>query len=442
MALGELASKVVVTYRADTTDIKAKIRELTGEERKLAQAQLDSAEKHNAGLEKQVKGLAKMTAGFEVMKMAGIDLGAQFRELTGTTGQLTAAGFALGGAWGAAAGFVLDLANEHTTLFDSMDVMTMAMPGMREELQRQELAFRAFQSSIADAADELQRITGRVVKKGDFIDVGKLLLRGGADGGAEGRERAKPVKAGPARRTNFGDNARIGGSDFDFEFGATVPGGALADSLPRDEFGREVVFDTEALLKNRIKGNAAADKAASDKRESKLAGMFGPLSEFSGYTMAFQTLSGAVGSAMSAWIDGSMSAGKAFKAFVGEAVKGIAIQMAMEALKHGAYAIGALAMGDAKSAALHGTSAAKFAAGAIVAAGAAKALGSSGSAPGVGGGASGGGASAGTSAPAQSGTQTIIAYGDSFADDSPRQRILRAGRILSRVSGTSGIEYA
>ena len=201
----------------------------------------------------------------------------------------------------------------------------------------------------------------------------------------------------------------------------------------------------EALKKSLADGAGAVsrdmEKFNRAQTESKLAGIFGPLDEFNAYTMAFDTLSGAVGSAMTAWIDGSMSAGKAFKAFVGEAIKGISIQMAMEALKHGAYAIGALAMGDAKGAALHGTSAAKFAAGAIVAAGAAKALGSSGASAGSGPGAPSLGGGAGGSQP-QPGTQTIIAYGDSFAEDSPRQRLLRAGRIVSRVRGTSGIEYA
>ena len=434
MALGEIASKVVISYRADTTDIKAKIRELTGEERKLAQAQLESAEKHNAGLEKQIKGLGKMTAGFEVMRMAGIDLGKEFRELTGTTGQLTAAGFALGGAWGAAAGFVLDLANEHTTLFDSMNDIAMAMPEMREELRKQELAFQAFKESISDAADELQRITGRVVKKGDFIDVGKLLLRGGADGGAEGRERAKPAKASAPSQPRAEFGARF--TDYDFENGPVSTSlGVAAQSRSLDEFGRVNEPDPAKILNDRL-----AEQAS--QRETKLASMFGPLTDFDAYTMAFDTLSGAVGSAMSAWIDGSMSAGQAFTKFVGEAVKGISIQMAMESLKFGAYAIGSLAMGDAKGAALYGASAAKFAAGAAVAAVAAKALGSSGASAGVGGGASGGGASAGSGGGQQQGNAQIIAYGDSFADDSPRQRQLKAARVYAKVRGTSGVEYA
>lgn len=178
--------------------------------------------------------------------------------------------------------------------------------------------------------------------------------------------------------------------------------------------------------------------------QSKLEGVFGPLSDFNAYRAAFDGLTGAVGSALGAWIDGSMSAGKAFKAFISEAVKGIAIQMTIEALKHGAYAIGSLAYGDLRGAALHGKAAAGFAAGAIIAAGAAKGLAPGASAPSGGGGYSpsapnsiGGGTASGSS-----GTNVTIVYGDAFAEDSPRQRALTATKLVNRALGSRSVVEA
>ncbi len=179
------------------------------------------------------------------------------------------------------------------------------------------------------------------------------------------------------------------------------------------------------------------------KKESFLSSTFGPVGEFDIYAQAFSALSGAVGSAFSAWIDGSASAGQAFKAFAGEAVKSIAIQMAMEAMKEGAYALAALAWGNIPKATLHGQAALQFAAGTVIAGGVAKAM-----SPGSGGASAGRGASPG--APQNYGSQgggsqgvhNTIVYGDSFADDSPRQRQLRAERVVNKVIGTSGVVYA
>jgi hypothetical protein len=125
---------------------------------------------------------------------------------------------------------------------------------------------------------------------------------------------------------------------------------------------------------------AAADKtaalAAKNERKTKfLEGTFGKLSEFDAYKQAFGALSGAVGSAMGAWIDGSKSAGAAFKEFIGQALKGLAVQMEIEALKHAAYALGSLAFGDFSGAGRHAIAAAAFAAGGIAAGFAAKELG-------------------------------------------------------------------
>lgn len=175
---------------------------------------------------------------------------------------------------------------------------------------------------------------------------------------------------------------------------------------------------------------------ATGQQQSFLEKTFGPVDQFDLYAQGFQMLSGAVGSSLSAWIDGSASAGEAFKKFIGEALKGIAVQMAMESLKHGAYALGSLAFGDFRGAATHGKAALMFGTGAVLAAGAAKAFNgggasvpSTGSAPNVSGG------SGGAAQP-----ERIIVFGDPFAEDSPRGRQRQAKRMVSRALGNSSVE--
>ncbi len=188
-------------------------------------------------------------------------------------------------------------------------------------------------------------------------------------------------------------------------------------------------------------GGAGAGIRAA--QESELAKVFGPLSDFNAYKTAFDALGGAVGSALGAWIDGSQSAGEAFKAFIGEALKGTAVQLSIEALKHGAFAIGALAFGDIAGAAVHGKAAVAFAAGAAAAAVAAKELGGGGSAaPAPGGGGAGGAAGAssprGTLAPPTlpEGRHQIIVVGNSWGRQSPRAQALEAEEIVA-MSGAA-----
>jgi hypothetical protein len=113
------------------------------------------------------------------------------------------------------------------------------------------------------------------------------------------------------------------------------------------------------------------------KQQSFLASTFGELSEFNAYSEAFGMLTGAVTAGMDAWIDGADSMGDAIKRTVADALKALAGQMAIEALKHGAYAIGSLAFGDFAGASAHGVAAAEFGAVAIAAGVGAKAIGTS-----------------------------------------------------------------
>jgi hypothetical protein len=227
----------------------------------------------------------------------------------------------------------------------------------------------------------------------------------------------------------FGNAANLGelGPDFDSGVG----------SLGMADLGGYTT-QLRAGVEQSSRGGRYSDFAARQSQK-KLAGMFGPIEDFNLYARAFDMLSGSVASAMDAWITGSMSAGAAIKRFIGEALRGAAIEMGVMALKHGAYAIGSLAFGDVRGAAMHGKSAAMFAGGAIAAAIGAKALGAGAEVPKpqaapTGAGAPGGG---------DGGRTTVVVYGNDFSDDSPRKRAQIARTTVRRglQDAQTGIEY-
>ena len=195
--------------------------------------------------------------------------------------------------------------------------------------------------------------------------------------------------------------------------------------------------------------------ASFEKRRqaSFLEKSFGKIEEFNAYETAFGTLNSAVQSSMSAWIDGSVSLGDAIKKGIGTALASLASSMAVEALKHGAYAIGSLAFYDYTGAARHGAAAAAFGAGAAAAAAAARELGTSANASSASAssatgtsassGASGGGGGGdstgnGAGATGERGRDVIYVYGDPFANDSPRQRMLTAEKQVRKVLSSYG----
>jgi hypothetical protein len=224
--------------------------------------------------------------------------------------------------------------------------------------------------------------------------------------------------------------------------GSDLAGDISSEFAAEFEKQRQASGDADRLRLGFADLRAAGVEAQTAKKQSFLESSFGTLEEFNGYKMAFDTLSGAVASSLSAWVDGSMSAGEAFKKFVGESVKAIGIQMAMEALKHGAYAIGSLAFGDVRGAATHGKAALMHGAGAAIALGAARALGGSGaSAPSAGASPGAPQTNGGAFSAPQQGFSPTIVYGDSYADDSPRNRQRKAKKIVKQALGSNGVSY-
>lgn len=176
------------------------------------------------------------------------------------------------------------------------------------------------------------------------------------------------------------------------------------------------------------------DEVNHDRTQNRLAEMFGPIEQFDVYQTAFAGLTGAVTSAMDAWITGSIGAGQAIKRFLAEMLRGEAISLAIQALKHGAFAVGSIAFNDPKGAISHGIAAGKFAAAAAAAGIGAKILGAGGgSTAGGGSGAAPTNGAASTVSPTAGRTApVIIAYGDDFADDSARKRAQNARRLVNR----------
>jgi hypothetical protein len=195
----------------------------------------------------------------------------------------------------------------------------------------------------------------------------------------------------------------------------------------------------EAALKARTA--EAYDIFQREKTGSFLEQTFGKVEEFNVYRSAFESLSTAVTSGFEAWISGSKSFSAAFREALSKTMAGEALSMAAQAIKATALGIFSAATGNAPAAATYFTSAAQFTAAAIAFGAGAAAMGSGGGASSRGAGASAPNVAATASAPAGSGTQSIIVVGDSFAEDSPRMRQIRAERLVAMARGNTAVVY-
>jgi len=243
---------------------------------------------------------------------------------------------------------------------------------------------------------------------------------------------ARTRKPGPA---GDGGQALLALSRWDEDTGRfyddspTAIGGGFTSSLAGTDWAR-AASEAGDLTTTR-EGYA---KFNSRNATSKLEQMFGPIEDFNIYKEAFGMLSGAVTTALDAWITGSESAGKAVKRFIAEVLRAEASKMAVLALENGAQAAYHAALYDYPGAAKFTASAALFTAGAAAAAGAARALGGGGG----GGAPPAGGAGAAPATPASAGSggdgvqrPVVIVYGDAFAQQTDRQRAIEARRLVS-----------
>lgn len=80
MGLLDVTSRVLTSYKADISDHKAKVKELTGEQKALAQAELDAAQARNKQADEQLAGLAKVAAAVGAAKLAYDVLASSLKE--------------------------------------------------------------------------------------------------------------------------------------------------------------------------------------------------------------------------------------------------------------------------------------------------------------------------------------------------------------------------
>jgi hypothetical protein len=476
MSLISFASKVLVEYRADTSDIKAKIRELSGEEKKLEQQRLAAAEAGNKDIDQKVKKYALWGAGIAAttvaINVASNALDAYAKTSSKATEEVdrfkAAASDAFGGLQNAIAKATLNL----LPLLEGLNALTSKLG----EAARNPVFVKFLEAQADKDWRDAGGWTGDVVgtaaigadiqRKAQNARVGNSISDGisqmyrgldmlsgafAADAWAAKSSGGKAGGNGPSGSAVAGD---LAGSTSNNWLDALGEGVKQSEQERKDaewaEGWREL--DVGSLRDPQFSPDAASDWFAKDKaqlaaagaRESFLEQRFGKLEEWDAYKTAFDTLTGAVTTGLDAWIEGSASAGDAVRAFIGDAVKGIAIQMTVEALKHGAMAIGSLAMYDYAGAATHGKAAAAFGAGAAVAIGLARGLNAGyggGGAPAVGGGGGSGytgpNTASGSAGSGERGRDVIVVYGDDFAEDNPHERQLKARRIVHSVTGNS-----
>lgn len=270
--------------------------------------------------------------------------------------------------------------------------------------------------------------------------VGKLI-------GAGASKVKKPGKTGGGSADTWADvqydrDLEFAQAELDYQIKITAERRAQAELM--DQWRASVEASANGAMNEQLDSAAAALTALRDnlqeiamlnQQDSLITKLFGSSQEIDALTIAFDGLNGAVTASMDAWIGGSMGAGEAARKFAADYIGTQAKMMAVEALKFGAYAIGALAQGDLVHAPMYALTAAKFAAGAALAGVVAAGLGGSG---GSGSSASGGNSSAPNtfSQPTQP-SGAIIVYGDSFADDSPRMRQRKAQQMLATATGNS-----
>jgi hypothetical protein len=417
----ELGKKSLEQYGKTSADAMAKVKSITDASERAFNTVLASIGKTVAGLEPLITGVATLVGKLSEVGVAGpAAIGALALAVTGNP---VIAGIIGGTAWAASGEYGV------STLRNANGDYDFALGAARVEANEQrkrDLEATKGRFNVGDFNASLARLPGLI---GTGLVVG--LQRVGVDQWApfQARSRGTLTREQQLRRQL---GART--TDFDFGDGGSYAVGSAASTSSLLDIDMNAA--NRVALTNRWQGELAANAANSNRSQTRLEQMFGPLEQFNAYATAFDTLSGAASSALGAWIDGSMSAGKAFKLFIGDALKALSQQMLVEGLKHGAYALGSLAFGDIGGAGRHAAAAAAFGAGAGLAAVAAKSMGTSAS------------ASAASSAPAtaprtsapsndnsRGGSERVVVYEDSFVEANAYERARRARRVLNRTGG-------
>jgi hypothetical protein len=499
MGLLDFGAKVILTYKADVSDAKAKIRELSGEEKKLAQERLKQEEAANKGIERQIKGLGMLAAGIGAamgavaLAKSGLDEYAKTSEQaaakvkdikTSASTAMDAVQASIGKTVVAMEPLIKSITDVVKLLGDAGAAGPLAMGALALAISGNPViaALVLGASSGTDPADVIFNAQGYIdgkraqAKRGAQgaldatrrFDMDPTTLKGVGDqiGNAisnaigEGTRRGLGVsewgkleyksggKGGPDRRDarwsldnwRQGEGGNVGGGS-----SGGISQGALADGVARDIYGNPTDLSAIAggklfdLYEERTKQWIERTQALNSG-PSILERMLGPIQEIDLYRESFSMLTGAATAGYEAMIDGTMSFGDAVKKSVADALKALGSKMLVQAIGETAAGFAALASGyGIGAAAPHFKAAALYGAGAAAAGLASSALG--------GGGGSGGGV--GASAPDSRGSSSlggspgqserIIVYEDAFAENNAHERALRAEKIVRKVVGSGAV---
>ncbi len=430
--------KQLILVKADTSQAKQAIKELSGEEKKAAKERLDDIERQNSKLESSVKGWTKVAAGVTgavvAFKFASKAAQAAMEDAkrAGTAGQGAAKEWQEATAkWKGSVDQLMvsfgKLVLEMAPLIDSMAELVGLIAQAVELMSRPRQAAsefiklgqafgttanaafsgnRSYSRMALDMGSKLSKpyalgvpddffTTGHFEKSRDLMQLYGAGLLAVQDKWGELAARLQPKKAGKSQGlsslTKAGLDPLLAFPDLfaAFRGAAGDVGGALsgtyADARKGVTLGEEDQTGLERLraLLEQAKRDVAewqneVAQMQRDRQQSFLESIFGPVDQFNTYAAGFQLLQGAATDAFDAWITGSMSMGQAIKRSIAEGLRGVASQMLIESLKHAAFALGSLAFLDFGGAGRHAAAAAAFGAGALTAGVAARALGAGG----------------------------------------------------------------
>ncbi len=467
MALGSFTSKVLIDVKADTSDAKAKLKELSGEQKRMQQQLVESMEKSNASIDRQIKNIGLAAAGFGVAKLAigaakeGLEafsktseqakqqvdqltgnLSRSFDEAKSSIGELVIAIGPLVTAMAKAASYAVQFAtslgglrgkggyNWNLSGMTGFDPAGNKFATTKDDDDGTNPHDWDYRFSQLDPEYQQAILDSRRGRPGDF----RKWLQNPLGGVIEQEDKKEAQKRG--RPNPQPEYSEIGGV---VTYGGRR-GSGLSSLGASAEYGSG---DQGWDFLDMSKGIRDADKGRGQR--SNLSQIFGTTEQMEAYMTAFNALSGAVTATMEAWVSGSESAGKAFKKFISQSLVAIATDHAIKALAETAEAIASLARYDYPGAATHGAAAAKHGVVSAAALVAAKALGGGGggtSSYGGGGGSAPtatGGAYTGATSGGGGGRSVTVVYGDSFAEDSPRRRQLRAEKVVKTALGTTGV---
>lgn len=153
-----MISEILTIFKADTSDLKSGLRELKGEQKQLAEAELSAANARNRQLEDWTKGNGKAKASLEALKSSFM-LAAKSLELLGMEGTkaseaLGAMGSvmsAIGGKGGIVAGLAVGLGYAVDALGDWQDEMNKA----RFVQEQFEVAWQKSRDAVSQGAEAI-----------------------------------------------------------------------------------------------------------------------------------------------------------------------------------------------------------------------------------------------------------------------------------------------